>query len=67
MTEVAGRNNRNDDTELTKVLSTMISIEDYERLQKCIIFAYNAGVIEESSTSKFLRFIVNHPFNELGL
>jgi hypothetical protein len=68
MTEVAGRNKRNDDTKkLTKVLSTKLSIEDYERFQKCIIFAYKAGVIEEPSTSKFLRFIVTHPFEELGL
>ena len=68
MTEVAGRNKRNDDTKkLTKVLSTKLSIEDYERFQKCIIFAYKAGVREEPSTSKFLRFIVTHLFKELGL
>ena len=68
MTEVAGGNKRNDDTKkLTKVLSTKLSIEDYERFQKCTNFAYNAGVIEEPSTSKFLRFIVTHAFKELGL
>jgi hypothetical protein len=68
MTEVAGRNKRNDDTKkLTKVLSTKLSIEDYERFQKCTNFAFNAGVIEEPSTSQFLRFIVTHPFKELGL
>ena len=68
MTEVAGRNKRNDDTKkLTKVLSTKLSIEDYERFQKCTNFAYNTGVIEEPSTSKFLRFIVTHAFKELGL
>jgi hypothetical protein len=35
--------------------------------KKRIIFAYKAGVIEEPSTSKFLRFIVTHPFEEIGL
>jgi hypothetical protein len=48
-------------------LSTKLSIEDYERFQKCTNFAYKAEVIEEPSTSKFLRFIVTHPFKELGL
>ena len=68
MTEVAGRIKRNDDTKkLTKVLSTKLSIEDYERFQKCTNFAYKAGVIEEPSTSKFLRFIVTYQFKELGL
>ena len=68
MTEVAGRIKRNDDTKkLTKVLSTKLSIEDYERFQKCTNYAYESGEIEEPSTSKFLRFIVTHPFKELGL
>jgi hypothetical protein len=68
MTAVVGRNKRKDDSKkLTKVLSTKLSIEDYERLQKCIVFAYKAGAIEQPSTSQFLRFIVTHPFNELGL
>ena len=61
----AGSNKKN--KKFTRVLSTKLSIEDYERFQKCINFAYKAGVIEEPSTSKFLRFIVTHPFKELGL
>jgi hypothetical protein len=65
MTVTAGSNKKN--KKLTKVLSTKLSIEDYELFQKCIIFAYEAGVIEEPSTSKFLRFIVTHPFKQLGL
>jgi hypothetical protein len=52
---------------LTKVLSTKLSIEDYERFQKCTNFAYKAGIIEEPETSKFLRYIVTYPFKELGL
>jgi hypothetical protein len=65
MTVTAGSNKKN--KRFTRVLSTKLSIEDYERFQKCTNFAYKAGVIEEPSTSKFLRFIVTHPFKELGL
>ena len=65
MTVAAGR--KHDNEKLIKVLSTKLSIEDYERFQKCTNFAYKAGVIVEPSTSKFLRFIVTYPFKELGL
>jgi hypothetical protein len=56
----------NDNKKLTKVLSTKLSIEDYERFQKCTNDAYKAGIIEVPETSKFLRYIVMYPFNELG-
>ena len=52
---------------LTKVLSTKLSIEDYNRFVKYTHYAYEAGVIEEPETSKYLRFIVTYPFDELGL
>jgi hypothetical protein len=52
---------------LTKVLSTKLSIEDYHRFNKCANFAYQAGMIEEPSTSKFLRFIATYPFSRLDL
>ena len=52
MTVTAVRDKKN--KKLTRVLSTKLSIEDYERFQKCTNFAYKAGVIEEPSTSKFL-------------
>ena len=65
MTVAVGRND--DNKKLTRVISTKLSIEDYERFQKCTNFAYKSGVIEEPSTSKFLRFIVTYPFKELDL
>jgi arginyl-tRNA--protein-N-Asp/Glu arginylyltransferase len=58
---------KNDNKKLTRVLSTKLSIEDYERFKKYTNFAHKAGVIEQPSTSKFLRFIVTYPFKELGL
>jgi hypothetical protein len=57
---------KDDNKKLTKVLSTKLSIEDYERFQKCTNFAYKSGEIEPS-TSKFLRFIVTYPFKEMGV
>jgi hypothetical protein len=57
---------KDDNKKLTKVLSTKLSIEDYERFQKCTNFAYKSGEIEPS-TSKFLRFIVTYPFKEKGV
>jgi arginyl-tRNA--protein-N-Asp/Glu arginylyltransferase len=68
MTESAGiekRNHRNE--KLTRVLSTKLSIEDYNRFQKYTNDAYRAGTISKPSVSEFLRYIVTYPFNELGL
>jgi hypothetical protein len=65
---MAYRKKRNDDNKkLTRVLSTKLSIEDYNRIEKYTNFAYEAGMIEEPKTSKFLRLIATCPFNELGL
>ena len=52
---------------LTRVLSTKLSIEDYNRFEKYTNYAYQAGIIEEPETSKLLRYIVTYPFDELGL
>jgi hypothetical protein len=68
MTAVVGRETRkHDDKKLTKVISTKLSIEDYYRFEKYTNLAYQEGRIEEPKTSKFLRYIVTYPFNELGL
>jgi hypothetical protein len=65
MSVTAGSNKENKN--LTRVISTKLSIEDYNRFEKYTNFAYEAGMIEEPKTSKFLRLIVTYPFNELGL
>ncbi len=68
MTESAGKDNRNhNDKKLTKVLSTKVSIEDYNRFQKYTNKAYRARTISKPSVSEFLRYIITEPFNELGL
>jgi hypothetical protein len=65
------REKRKDNTKkLTKVLSTKVSMEDYNRFEKYTKYtnyAYQAGIIKGPETSKFLRYIVTYPFNELGL
>jgi hypothetical protein len=61
------KSNEEHKKKLTKVLSTKLSIEDYNRFQKCTNDAYKAGTIDEPRPSKFLRYIVTYPFNELGL
>jgi hypothetical protein len=50
-----------------KVLSTKLSIDDYNRFKKYTYYAYQAGIIKESETSKLLRYIVTYPFNEYGM
>ena len=52
---------------LTKVLSTKLSIDDYNRFEKYTNYAYQAGIIEGPETSKLLRYIVTYPFNEYGM
>lgn len=67
---VTNGDKRNDDRykkKLTKVLSTKLSIEDYNRFQRCTKDAYRTGTISKPSASEFLRYIVTYPFNELGL
>ena len=51
---------KDDSKKLTKVLSTKLSIEDYNRFQKRTSDAYRNGGISKPSESEFLRFIVIH-------
>ena len=60
MTEVAGRNKRNDDTKkLTKVLSTKLSIDGYNRFVIYAKTAHAQGIIDEPTPSRFLRYITS--------
>ena len=63
-----GEKKKEDDRKkLTKVLSTKVSTDDYNRFEKYTNYAYQAGIIKGPETSKLLRYIVTYPFNELGL
>jgi hypothetical protein len=60
MTEVAGRHKRNHDTKkLTKVLSTKLSINDYNRFVIYSKTAHAQGIIDEPTPSRFLRYIAS--------
>ena len=58
---------KDDSKKLTKVLSTKLSMVDYDRFVKYTHYAYKARLIDEPKTSKYLRLIVTYPFNVLGL
>jgi hypothetical protein len=61
------KKNEEDRKKLTKVLSTKVSTDDYNRFEKYTNYAYQAGIIKGPEPSKLLRYIVTYPFNELGL
>jgi hypothetical protein len=67
MTIASGSDRDLNDKKLTKVLSTKLSVVDYDRFVKYTHYAYKARLIDEPKTSKYLRLIVTYPFNVLGL
>ena len=57
---------RNDDnTKLTSVVSTKISIEYYDKLQKITNNVYRNKGIKKPIVSEFLRFIIDHVADEI--
>jgi hypothetical protein len=50
---------------LTKVVSTKLSIEDYNALQTLTNITHQYGRIDEPNVSKFLRFIIGDMVNRL--
>jgi hypothetical protein len=53
-------NQKNNNKKLSKVLSTKLSIEDYNALVILTKIKYEAGLIKEESQSKLLRFTIRH-------
>jgi hypothetical protein len=56
--DVVNQNNNN--RKLSKVLSTKLSIEDYNAFVILTKLEYEAGLIKEESTSELLRFTIRH-------
>jgi hypothetical protein len=50
---------------LEKVVSTKLSIEDYNRFHKFTNLAYMGGFIDEPYISMFLRYVITVPFKGL--
>ena len=65
MTVTTGReqSNRNNKT-LTKVLSTKLSINDYNRFVIYTKTAHAQGIIDEPTPSRFLRYIASDLIEE---
>ena len=58
-------NKKNNNKKLSKVLSTKLSIEDYNAFQMLTKLEYEAGLIKEQSTSELLRFTIRHILNQV--
>ena len=56
-------NQKNNNKKLSKVLSTKLSIEDYNAFQMLTKLEHDAGLIKEESTSELLRFTIKHILN----
>jgi hypothetical protein len=57
--------NQKNNKKLSKVLSTKISIEDYNAFLILTKLEYQGGLIKEESTSELLRFTIRHILNQL--
>jgi hypothetical protein len=58
-------NQKNNNKKLSKVLSTKLSIEDYNAFVILTKLEYQAGLIKEESTSELLRFTIRHILNQV--
>jgi hypothetical protein len=57
--------NQKNNKKLSKVLSTKLSIEDYNAFLTLTKIEHEAGLIKEESTSELLRFKLRHILNQL--
>jgi hypothetical protein len=57
--------NQNNNKKLSKVLSTKLSIDDYDAFLVLTKLEHQAGLIKEESTSELLRFTIRHILNQL--
>ena len=58
-------NQKKNNTKLSKVLSTKLSIEDYNAFVILTKIEYEAGLIKEESSSELLRFTIRHILNQV--
>jgi hypothetical protein len=57
--------NQKNNNKLSKVLSTKLSIEDYNAFVILTKLEYEAGLIKEESTSELLRFTIRYLLNQV--
>jgi hypothetical protein len=57
--------NQKNNNKLSKVLSTKLSIEDYDAIVILTKIEYKAGLIKEESTLELLRFTIRHILSQV--
>src|SRR3954466_7167277 len=57
--------NQKNNKKLSKVLSTKLSIEDYNAFVMLTKLEYEAGLIKAESPSELLRFTIRHILNQV--
>ncbi len=57
--------NNNNNKKLSKVLSTKLSIDDYNAFVILTNIEYEAGLVKEESTSELLRFTIHLILNQV--
>jgi hypothetical protein len=57
--------NQKNNKKLSKVLSTKLSIDDYNAFLILTKLEYQAGLIKEQNTSELLRFTIRHILNQV--
>jgi hypothetical protein len=57
--------NQKNNKKLSKVLSTKLSIDDYNVFLILTKLEYQAGLIKEQNTSELLRFTIRHILNQV--
>jgi hypothetical protein len=57
--------NQKHNKKLAKVLSTKLSIDDYNAFVMLTKLEYQAGLIKEESTSELLRFTIRYILNQV--
>ena len=57
--------NQNNNKKLSKVISTKLSIENYNAFLTITKLEYEAGLIKQQSTSELLRFTIRHILNQI--
>jgi hypothetical protein len=63
--DVASYHHQKNNKKLSKVLSTKLSIEDYNTFLTLTKLEYEAGLIKEESTSELLRFTIRHILKQI--
>jgi hypothetical protein len=59
------RANQKNNKKLSKVLSTKLSLDDYNAFLTLTKLEYQAGLIKEQSTSELLTFTIRHILNQI--